>query len=88
MLPPLIDLPPKPSKENISAWEVVTRVIQDVADAKDNLMVAKIAQAHHANQHRLDNAELKVGDLVMLSTLNHRREHKLKGEKRIAKFMP
>jgi len=88
ILPPLIDGPPKPSRENISAREVITRVTQDIADAKDNLMVAKIAQSHHANQHRKDDPEFKVGDLVMLSTLNRRREHKLKGEKRIAKFMP
>jgi hypothetical protein len=87
ILPPLIETPPKPSREHISAREVITRVTQDVADAKDNLMVAKMAQAHHANEHRRDDPEYKVGDLVMLSTLNRRREHKQKGKKRVAKFM-
>lgn len=88
ILPPLIDVPPKPSKEHISARQVISRIAQDMADAKDNLMVAKIAQAHHANQHRRDDTDFHVGDYVMLSTMNRRREHKLKGEKRVAKFMP
>jgi len=81
ILPPLIEELPKPSREHISAREVMTRVLQDVADAKDNLMVAKISQAHHANEHRCDDPEYKVGDLIMLSTLNRRREHKQKGKK-------
>jgi hypothetical protein len=88
IIAPLIDAPPKPSKENISAREVITRVTQDVADAKDNLMVAKLSQAHQANQHRKDDAIYEVGDLIMLSTLNRRREHKLAGEKVVAKFLP
>ena len=86
-MPPLIDMPPRPSREHISACEVFTRVAQDVADAKDNLMVAKIAQAQHTNEHRGDDPIYNVGDSVMLSTLNRRREHKQKGEKRTAKFM-
>jgi KaiC/GvpD/RAD55 family RecA-like ATPase len=87
ILPPLIEKPPKPSREHMSAREVITRIKQDVADAKDNLLVAKIGQAHHANEHRRDDPEYEVGGLVMLSTLNRRREHKQKGEKRVAKFM-
>lgn len=39
-------------------------------------MMAKIAQAHQANKHRLDDEDFKPGDLMMLSTLNCRREHK------------
>ena len=66
---------------------MITCLIDDIADAKDNLMVAKIAQAHQANQHRQDDLEYKIGGQVMLSTLNHRREHKCKGEKHVAKFM-
>ena len=61
---------------------------QDVADAKDNLMVAKISQLYHANKNRRDDPEYEIGNSVMLSTLHRRREHKLKGEKQVAKFMP
>ncbi|KIM35807.1 hypothetical protein M413DRAFT_39809, partial [Hebeloma cylindrosporum] len=85
ILPPLILMPPRPSREHINAREVIERVRNDIADAKDNLLVAKIAQAHHANEHRNDDPNYKVGDLVMLSTLNRRREHKQKGQKRVAK---
>jgi len=88
IIPPLIEAPPRPSREHISARDVITRVTQDVTDAKDNLMVAKIAQAHHANEHRRDDPVYNVGDSIMLSTLNRRREYKQKGEKRVAKFMP
>ena len=83
----MIEILPRPSKEHISAHEVMARVKQDVQDAKDNLMVAKITQAHHANEHRRDDPEYKPGDQVILSTLNRRHEHKQKGEKRVAKFM-
>jgi len=87
ILPPLIDAPQKASRENLSAREVISRITDDVAEAKDNLMVAKIAQAYQANQQRDDDPQINVGDLVMLSTLNRRREHKQKGQKRVAKFM-
>jgi hypothetical protein len=50
-------------------------------------MVAKIAQAHYVNEHRCNDPDHKVGDLVMLSTLNRRQEHKQTGEKQVAKFM-
>lgn len=46
------------------------RVTQDVAEAKDNLMVAKISQSYHANKYRKDDPEYEIGDSVMLSTLN------------------
>jgi hypothetical protein len=88
MIRPLIDAPPRPSREHISAREVITQVAQDVVDAKDNLMVAKISQSYHANKNRRDDLEYDIGNSVMLSTLHRRREHKLKGEKRVAKFMP
>jgi len=42
IIPPLIEAPPRPSREHISAREVITRVRQDCADAKDNLMVANL----------------------------------------------
>ena len=84
---PLVDMPLRPSREHISAREVITKLTQDVADAKDNLMVAKISQLYHANKNRRDDLEYEIGNSVMLSTLHRQREHKLKGEKRVAKFM-
>jgi Chromo (CHRromatin Organisation MOdifier) domain len=60
----------------------------DVAEAKDNLLLAKIFQTHHANIHRSPEPPFQVGDKVMLSTLHRRQEFKKKGEKRAAKFFP
>jgi len=60
----------------------------NVASARDNLILAKITQSHHSNNSRGKNVIYKVGDKVMLSTLNRRKEYKAQGEKRVAKFMP
>ena len=88
VLPPLIPGPPNPSAVHIRAREVIERLQTDVADAKDNLMVAKISQSYHANKTRRDDPKYAIGDLVILSTLNRRREYKNSEDKRVAKFMP
>ena len=67
---------------------MIDRVRLDVTDARDNLMLAKISQSHFANKNRADSFPYKVGDLVMLSTLNRRREYKNSTENRVAKFIP
>ncbi|KIL63340.1 hypothetical protein M378DRAFT_57683, partial [Amanita muscaria Koide BX008] len=57
----------------------------DVLVAKDNLIAAKTAQAYMANGARGNWPVFKVGDLVMLSTQNRRREYKHVGQDRVAK---
>jgi hypothetical protein len=57
-------------------------------EAQDNLLQAKIFQEHHANTNRGQEFVYQVGDMVMLSTFNRRREYRKKGEKRAAKFFP
>jgi Chromo (CHRromatin Organisation MOdifier) domain len=51
-------------------------------------MLSKITQSYHANKSRSSDLVYKVGDKVMLSTLNRRRDYKTSGERRVAKFMP
>jgi Cu/Zn superoxide dismutase len=51
-------------------------------------MAAKIHQAYHTNEHQAPEDVYEVGDLVMLSTENRRRNYKCKGKTRVAKFMP
>ena len=70
------------------AREIIETLVNDVADAKDNLMLAKISQSYQANKKRSDDMGYKPGDQVMLSTLNRRRDYKRTGEQRVAKFMP
>ena len=60
---------------------------KNVADAHDNLLLAKILQASCANERRGVEVEYKVGDQVMLSMANRRRDFKQRGDGRVAKFM-
>ena len=88
ILPALVTTPPNPSNDHTSAREIIENLQTDVADARDNLFLAKISQSHFANPSRSDDVHYKIGDKVMLSTLNRRRDYKTKGDKRAAKFMP
>ena len=88
LLPPLLSPPPNPSSEHISARDIINNLLSDTADARDNLMLAKISQSHFANPKRAENPSYKIGDKVMLSTLNRRKDYKNKNQKRAAKFMP
>src|ERR1700690_150793 len=68
--------------------ELITQVRTDIMEAQDNLLQAKIFQEHFANTNRGEEFIYQVGDMVMLSTFNRRREYRKKGEKRAAKFFP
>ena len=60
----------------------------DVQEAQDCLLMAKVSQAATVNCHWNTDPHFQVGDLVMLSTRNHRHDYLLGGDKRVAKFMP
>lgn len=74
--------------DSVHAQEVITKLHTDVVEAKDNLLLANIFQAHHVNVHRGPDPPFKIGDKVMLSTLHHRQEFLKKGDKHAAKFFP
>ena len=74
--------------EHIGASEVIRRVEADVAEAKDNLLLAKLFQADQANRKRGPEDAYKVDDLVMLSTGNRRKEYAATGSGRSAKLFP
>ena len=88
ILPPLVTPPPNPSNEYVSAREIVEDLQTDVADARDNLILAKISQSHFANPKRSQDPLYQIGDKIMLSTLHRRKEYKNKSQHRAAKFMP
>ena len=88
ILPPIIPTPPNASNNCISAREVIENLQNDVADARDNLMLAKIAQSHFANPKRSQDPLYEIGDKVMLSTLHRRKDYKNRTQHRAAKFMP
>jgi RNase H-like domain found in reverse transcriptase/Reverse transcriptase (RNA-dependent DNA polymerase)/Integrase zinc binding domain/Chromo (CHRromatin Organisation MOdifier) domain/Aspartyl protease len=88
VIPPLVNPPPISASEHNIAQRIIEQLHLDVEEAKDNLRTAKINQSFYANQHRNTSPEYKEGDLVMLSTLNRRREYKNGDDSRVAKFMP
>ncbi|KAJ2921319.1 hypothetical protein H1R20_g15775, partial [Candolleomyces eurysporus] len=59
-----------------------------VMEAQDNLLLAKINQAAHANAKRGESPIYSVGDMVMLSTRNRRKELKAGDPSRATKFLP
>ncbi|KIJ43231.1 hypothetical protein M422DRAFT_133854, partial [Sphaerobolus stellatus SS14] len=85
IIPPLVPLPEGVTANDITAREIIDRLQTDVKEAQDSLLAAKVRQAHHANEHRGCEDIYDVGDLVMLSTANHRRNYKRKGKKYVAK---
>ena len=68
--------------------ELIKRMKADVAEAKDNLMLAKVFQADHANRKCGPEDAYKEGDLVLLSTANRRRDYASVGSGRSAKLFP
>jgi hypothetical protein len=87
ILPPLTDPYPSPTREATSARESIARIQMDVADARDNLMLAKISQSCQANKTRTDTFPYKVGDWVWLDTDDRRCDFKDDAKGRTAKLM-
>jgi hypothetical protein len=90
VIPPIVPscLPDDLQEAGTQASKVMLRLSSDVADARDNLLLAKITQSHHTSSKRTPDPGYKENDLVMLSMTNRRREYKKKGEKCTAKFFP
>ncbi|KAF7759859.1 hypothetical protein Agabi119p4_11554 [Agaricus bisporus var. burnettii] len=88
LIPPLAPLPRKAPKETKDAQQLIKEIQTNEQEAKDNLLAAKIYQAHYANAHRAPEPVIKEGDRVLLDTANLRREHLGKGQGRVAKLMP
>jgi hypothetical protein len=68
---------------NPTVNELLSRMHDSIATAKANLQAAQQRQSHYANQHRRE-VIFKVGDQVMLSTVNFR----VMNPNRTVKLMP
>ena len=86
LIPPIA--PAERGTGSTDAVELIDRINLDVAEAKDNLMLAKIFQADQANKRRGPEDIYKVNDQVMLSTTNRRKEYASTGSGRSAKLFP
>jgi len=90
VLPPIVPdtLPADLQDAAQMATVLIQRLKDDVAEARDNLLLAKITQAHHSSTTRSPDLQYQEGDLMMLSTTTQQHKYKKKGEKRLAKFFP
>src|SRR6202453_4485108 len=89
MIPPLIPGADSGSDtEPTSAADIIQQLNTDVIEAQDNLLEAKIQQAHFANQSHKPEHIYKIGDRVLLSTIKWRREYAQTKHGQVAKFMP
>jgi len=83
LIPPLVPntLTPPSSDEHhtLQAQKIISQIETDVAEAKDNLLRAKVFQMYYANLNRSPDIPFEVGDKVMLSTLHRRQQFKKKG---------
>jgi hypothetical protein len=76
IIPPIMpDTLDPPKNAEIDAKQIVSQIALDVEEAKDNLLQAKIFQAHYANRNCAEEPKYAVGDKVMLSTLHHHNEY-------------
>ena len=70
---PTIQIPPQlPDEKNPSATAHLRKIRELQGILEENLSRAQARMKHFANQHRQDNPEYQVGDLVMVSTRNMR----------------
>jgi Chromo (CHRromatin Organisation MOdifier) domain len=90
IIPPMIpsELPEDLADAHGLALTVINNLENDVAEARDNLLHAKIQQAHYASTSQSPDPGYAIGDFVMLSTFNRRREFKKAGRRRTAKLFP
>jgi Integrase zinc binding domain len=72
VIPPMIPemLPEELQDAGVTATSLIEQLQDDVTQARDNLLLAKITQSHHASANRAPDPAYKVNDLVMLSTAN------------------
>ena len=64
LIPPLVTPLPTSSEEEISAHDVIKKLQNDVLEAQDNLLRAKISQSVEANKHRSLTFPFVIGSCV------------------------
>jgi hypothetical protein len=88
LIPPLTKPTRSTPKDTREAQDILRDIQQAEREAQDNLLAAKIYQAHYADVYQADDPPIAVGDHIFLDTMNLRREHLGKEQVRVAKLMP
>jgi hypothetical protein len=76
------------SLEVMTAQHIIAQIENDVEEAKDALLSAKIMQAFFVNKTRGNEDTYLMGDRVMLAILNHQQEFKAGDKSRVANLFP
>jgi hypothetical protein len=93
LIPPLINPATIPGGEptlpDIAAARIFMENMEEETNAaRDNLLAAKLHQAHFANKDRWVDPAFKVGERAYLATAHRRRDYIRVKDSRVAKFMP
>ena len=86
LIPPIT--PAVWARTAVDAVWLMDQISSDMAEAKDNLMLAKISQADQANRKRGLEDAYKVDEMVMLPTTNRRKDYASLGSGHSAKLFP
>ncbi|KAJ2912750.1 hypothetical protein MD484_g7661, partial [Candolleomyces efflorescens] len=86
LIPPMVSLSEDPVEVQAAGLMEAHELL--VLEAQDNLLLAKINQAYHSNKNRGKDPLFVVGDRVLLSTRNCRKELKAGDRSRATKFLP
>lgn len=83
IIPPLVPTTfiPGIPQEDICAAELIKKLLLDIQTAADNLICAKVDQAHQANHHKSADFCPLVGDRVLLNTFHCCRDYAQDSEK-------
>ena len=74
--------------DKVDVIKIVEQIMINVAEAKDNLLLAKVFQADHSNRKQGSEDIYRIDDMVMLSTANRRKEYAQPGSGQSAKLFP
>ena len=88
ILPPIVSTASNDSPVTTTAEAMIQKMLPIELEAHDNLLSAKISQAHFQNKHRNNSFPFKIRERVVLSTANRRAEYKSQDNLCITKFMP
>lgn len=89
IIPPLVpsELPPVPEDDFKIVTELIQCIQMDSTEATDNLITAKVSQAHHSSKSHGDDPVFQIGNCVMLSTFHHQHKYTVGHKGQVAKFM-
>ncbi|SGY11851.1 BQ5605_C011g06293 [Microbotryum silenes-dioicae] len=86
------ELTPIAPRDGSTVLQAVEAIVDEretaVAEARDNLAIAKIRQAEQSNRRRKVDPVFAVGDKVLVDSRDRRLRYKADGEARSTKFFP